>query len=173
MTLPLSAFITAAFDKDIYLNKMTNMLSDENIYTVLNKNLIRKLINGLHELLGRWTNHNYILDTMYKCLMGMLAYLREEVIVDLHATICKQLSEMRGWADEEIIAHDIRYRFLILIAVIYLIPIGILKQKSEQIPVKDCQLASKNVILSNRFNNSKRVLHSLQYMSKEKMICKV
>lgn len=80
---------------------------------------------------------------MYKHLMGTFAYLCEEVIVDLHATIRKQLSEMRGWTDKEIIAHDVRYGFLILVAIIYLIPISILKQKSGRIPVKDYQLASK------------------------------
>lgn len=67
-----------------------------------------------------------------------VAYLREEVIVDFHATIREQLREMRGWADEIIIAHDIRYSFLIFVAIVYPIPIGILKQMSERILVKNC-----------------------------------
>lgn len=53
--------------------------------------------------------------------------LREEVIVDLHATIREQLRKMRRWTDEIIIAHDVRYRLLILVAIVYPIPIGILE----------------------------------------------
>lgn len=51
------------------------MLSDKSTNTVFNKNPTRKMINGLHELLVRWKNHNYILDTMYKrsnCTDGVL-----------------------------------------------------------------------------------------------------
>jgi len=60
--------VTVALDREIYLKKITNMFSDESTYLVLNKNLIRKMINGLHELLVRWKNHNYISDMTYKCL---------------------------------------------------------------------------------------------------------
>lgn len=67
-----------------------------------------------------------------------ITYLREEIIVDFHATIREQLREMRGRADEVIIAHDIRYRFLILVAIFYLIPIGILKQIYGRFLIKDC-----------------------------------
>lgn len=51
------------------------MLSDKSTNTVFNKNPTRKMINGLHELLVRWKNHNYSLDTMYKrsnCTDGVL-----------------------------------------------------------------------------------------------------
>lgn len=94
------------------------------------------------------------------------AYLRKEVIVDLHATIREQLREMCGWADEEIIAYDVRYRFLILVAIVYLIPISILKQKSGQIVVKDCQLGSKNseksiTSISKIFRQDRNKLHKI------------
>lgn len=42
-----------ALDNEVYLKKMMDMFS-ESTYLVLNKNLIRKIINnGLHELLVR------------------------------------------------------------------------------------------------------------------------
>jgi len=63
--------------------------------------------------------------------ISAIVYLREEVIVDLHAAIGEQLREMSGWTDEEVIAHDLRYRPLILVSIFYLIPIGILEQRTK------------------------------------------
>jgi len=64
--------------------------------------------------------------------ISAIVYLREEVIVDLHAAIGEQLREMSGRADEEVVAHDLRYRPLILVAIFYLIPIGILEQREQR-----------------------------------------
>lgn len=70
--------------------------------------------------------------TQSDALTGVIAYLRKEVIVDLHAAIGEQLREVGGRADEEVVAHNFRYRPLILIAVLYLIPISILKQSRRK-----------------------------------------
>lgn len=67
--------VTVALDREIYLKKMTDMFSDESTYLILSKNPIRKMINGLHELLVRWKSHNYISDMTYKrlnCTDGVL-----------------------------------------------------------------------------------------------------
>jgi hypothetical protein len=64
--------------------------------------------------------------------ISAIVYLREEVIVDLHAAIGEQLREMSGRTDEEVVAHNLRYRPLILEAVFYLIPIGILEQREQR-----------------------------------------
>lgn len=63
-----------------------------------------------------------------RCKKIKIAHLREKVVVDLHAAVREHLREKCGRADEEVIADDVRYRFLILIAIIYSIPIGVLKQ---------------------------------------------
>jgi len=59
--------ITIALDKE-NLKKVTDMFNNQSTYSILNKNPIRKLINGFHELLVRWKNHNYISDMTYKRL---------------------------------------------------------------------------------------------------------
>lgn len=52
--------ITVTFDKDQYLNKMENLLSDTNTYNAITKNPIKKLTSRLRDMLTRWKNSNFI-----------------------------------------------------------------------------------------------------------------
>lgn len=58
-----------------------------------------------------------------------VTYLREEVVVDLHATIGEQLGEMDRGTDEEVVANHVRDHFLVNIPVVHLLPVRVLKQK--------------------------------------------
>lgn len=58
-----------------------------------------------------------------------VTYLREEVVVDLHATIGEQLGEMDRGTDEEVVANHVRDHFLVNVPVVHLLPIRVLKQK--------------------------------------------
>ncbi|XP_025261928.1 uncharacterized protein LOC112637139 [Camponotus floridanus] len=61
--------VTVALDKFDYLNKVGDLLRDENTYTIINKDPTKKLISNLKELLSRWKNHGYISNTTYKSLL--------------------------------------------------------------------------------------------------------
>lgn len=58
-----------------------------------------------------------------------VTYLREEVVVDLHATIGEQLGEVDRGTDEEVVANHVRDHFLVNVPVVHLLPIRVLKQK--------------------------------------------
>ena len=67
--------VTVALDKTTYLNKMSALLNDKDTYMIVKKDPIRKIINGLHDLLARWKKRSYISDTMYRrlnCTDGVL-----------------------------------------------------------------------------------------------------
>lgn len=60
--------VTVAMDRNDYLSKMSMLLADNNTYTIVNKNPIRKLIGNLHNLLVRWKARDYISNSVYKAL---------------------------------------------------------------------------------------------------------
>jgi len=60
--------ITVALDKDKYIQKIEEMLNDDETYMVVNRNPINKLISNLRELLVRWKNNGYITLSAYRSL---------------------------------------------------------------------------------------------------------
>lgn len=56
-----------------------------------------------------------------------IAYLREEVVVDLHAAVGEQLGKVNGGTDEEVIAHDVGHHSLVHVLVVYVLPICVLE----------------------------------------------
>ena len=56
-------------------------------------------------------------------------YLSEEVIVDLHAALRKQLGKVDRRTDEEVVAHHVRHHLLVDVAVVQVLPVGVLQQK--------------------------------------------
>ena len=67
--------ITVALDKDNYMNKLNEMLSDVETYTKINKDPSKNLTSKLRTLLSRWKSLNYISDSNYKrifCSDGLL-----------------------------------------------------------------------------------------------------
>jgi len=49
-----------ALDRMDYIVKMENYLSDTNIYSILQRNPVNKLLKNLKQLLNRWSNSKYI-----------------------------------------------------------------------------------------------------------------
>jgi len=49
-----------ALDRNEYISKMEDCLSDKNTYTILQRNPVNKLLTNLKKLLKRWTNSKYI-----------------------------------------------------------------------------------------------------------------
>jgi len=52
--------ITVALDKDNYVNKMNEMLSDNSIYIKIKKDLTKRIIGNLRKILITWKNSEYI-----------------------------------------------------------------------------------------------------------------
>lgn len=65
-----------------------------------------------------------------------ITYVRKVVVVHLHATVGGHLREEVCRANEEIIANYVTDHFLIQIAIIYVLPIGILKQTTSVLNIK-------------------------------------
>lgn len=65
-----------------------------------------------------------------------VTYLREEVVVDLHATIGEQLGEVDRGTDEEVVANHVRNHFLVNVAVVHFLPVRVLKQKDISFPLE-------------------------------------
>ena len=57
--------LTVTMDQDEYKQKMRKMLRDISIYTVINRDPIRKLTESVRILL-KWKNCGYINSKMYK-----------------------------------------------------------------------------------------------------------
>ncbi|KYN22890.1 hypothetical protein ALC57_04673 [Trachymyrmex cornetzi] len=67
--------VTVAIDQDEYKRQMLNMLDDNSTYTVINRDLTRKLIESVRMLSTRWKNRGYIDSKLYKklyCSDGIL-----------------------------------------------------------------------------------------------------
>src|SRR5436190_13742279 len=47
-------------DRDVYLSKMDELLSDNNTYNVIHKEPLRNITKSLRDLLLRWKNREYI-----------------------------------------------------------------------------------------------------------------
>jgi len=60
--------IIVALDKDKYIQKIEEMLNDDETYMVVNRNPINKLISNLRELLVKWKNNGYITLSTYRSL---------------------------------------------------------------------------------------------------------
>ncbi|EFN65031.1 hypothetical protein EAG_07925, partial [Camponotus floridanus] len=63
--------VTVALDKNDYLNKVEDLLRNENTYVVIKKDPTKKLISNLRELLSRWKNHGFISNATYRSLLLM------------------------------------------------------------------------------------------------------
>ncbi|XP_025262217.1 uncharacterized protein LOC112637212 [Camponotus floridanus] len=61
--------VTVALGRTDYINKVQQLLGDENTYTIIKKDPTKKLISSLRELLSRWKNHGYISNAIYKSLL--------------------------------------------------------------------------------------------------------
>jgi len=51
--------ITVALDRDMYTDKITKMLQDKDTYSVINRNLIKKINVKLRDLLKKWKESDY------------------------------------------------------------------------------------------------------------------
>jgi len=60
--------ITAALDKNDYINKIENMLNDTDTYTKINKNPIKKLTNDIRVILAGWKTKEYITQGIYNSI---------------------------------------------------------------------------------------------------------
>jgi len=60
---------TVIFNRDDYINKMTNILSDTHTYKIIHHNPIKKLSQDLRSLLTRWKNKQYIDLHIYRNLL--------------------------------------------------------------------------------------------------------
>lgn len=67
--------VTVAINKDEYILKMNEILSDEKTYIKVSKDPTKKLIRDLHSLLMKWKKCEYITELTYKrlnCTDGVL-----------------------------------------------------------------------------------------------------
>lgn len=74
-----------------------------------------------------------------------VTYLREEVVVDLHATIGEQLGEVDRGTDEEVVANHVRNHFLVNVAVVHLLPVRVLKQKYFHLLMREIIIYRRNI----------------------------
>jgi len=61
--------ITVALDRDMYIQKVEELLCDEETYVLINRNPINKLISNLKDLLKRWKNNGYITQSTHRSLL--------------------------------------------------------------------------------------------------------
>jgi hypothetical protein len=61
---------TVAIEKDDYINKMMTMLNDQDTYSCIDKNPVKKLETDLNNTLKRWLNNNYITKQKYYTLIS-------------------------------------------------------------------------------------------------------
>ncbi|KYN15798.1 hypothetical protein ALC57_11970, partial [Trachymyrmex cornetzi] len=61
--------VTVVLDKDTYITKMEEILSDSNTYEVIARDPIRRLTQDLRALLVRWKRDSYIDDQTYRRLL--------------------------------------------------------------------------------------------------------
>jgi len=59
-----------AFDKDNYINKMNEMLSDNSIYIKIKKDPTKRFIGNLRKILTTWKNSEYVSNTTHKTLIS-------------------------------------------------------------------------------------------------------
>jgi len=59
---------TVVLDRDVYLDKMNDLLSDENTYIRIDKDPTKKISNELKTLLARWQKNDYISINTYRSL---------------------------------------------------------------------------------------------------------
>jgi len=60
--------VIVALDKNVYIDKIVNMLQDKDTNSIINKNPIRKISVRLRDLLKKWKESNYITAATYKNL---------------------------------------------------------------------------------------------------------
>jgi len=58
-----------ALEKNDYVQKMEDMLSDENTYTVIQKDPLKKLTTDRRSLLVRWKREGYIDNVTYRRML--------------------------------------------------------------------------------------------------------
>ena len=61
--------VTVALDKDAYVSKMEEILSDTNTYAIVNKDPSKKLTQDLRTLLVRWKRDLFIDERTYRRLL--------------------------------------------------------------------------------------------------------
>lgn len=74
-----------------------------------------------------------------------VTYLREEIVVDLHATIGEQLGEVDRGTDEEVVANHVRNHFLVNVAVVHFLPVRVLKQKYFHSLMREIIIYRRNI----------------------------
>jgi len=52
--------VTVAMDKDFYINKMEELLNDQNTYTIVTKNPIKSIENNLNNMVKKWLQKEFI-----------------------------------------------------------------------------------------------------------------
>ncbi|XP_020299368.1 uncharacterized protein LOC109863521, partial [Pseudomyrmex gracilis] len=60
--------MVVALDRNIYVKKMTSLLSDDSTYIELKRNPINKLLDSLQTLLKRWRDRDFISTNLYNYL---------------------------------------------------------------------------------------------------------
>jgi len=52
--------VTVAMDKDFYINKVEELLNDQNTYTIVKKNPIKSIENNLNNMVKKWLQKEFI-----------------------------------------------------------------------------------------------------------------
>jgi len=52
--------VTVAMDKDFYINKIEELLNDQNTYTIVKKNPIKLIENNLNNMVKKWLQKEFI-----------------------------------------------------------------------------------------------------------------
>lgn len=60
--------VTVIMDKEVYIDRMTEMLNDKTTYTLLNKDPVKRITTKLNDLIKTWRNNEIIDENTYKCL---------------------------------------------------------------------------------------------------------
>jgi len=62
--------ITVALDRNNYINKINEMLSDNNTYMKVKKDSTKRIVDNLRKILTTWKNSEYISNTTHKALIS-------------------------------------------------------------------------------------------------------
>jgi len=67
--------VTVAMDKHFYINKIEELLNDQNTYTIVNKNPIKLIENNLNNMVKKWLQKNLFLNnSLQNCDLMILSF---------------------------------------------------------------------------------------------------
>lgn len=80
---------TVVLDRDTYLEKMNNLLSDTNTYSIIKSDPMKKIYNKLNILLNRWKQKGFISEMTLRSLLRSDGVLpRAYGLPKIHKTDC-------------------------------------------------------------------------------------